>query len=102
QRLLLASETDLEKATHRFHSVSQVLRGEASAVAPPRTLRRWIAAYRAAEEQYGNGYVGLLSLPNHGNPACKLSERAASLMIEFIDKDYETVKQKTMYMTWSA
>jgi transposase InsO family protein len=102
QRLLLASEADLEKATNRFRAVSQALRGEASAVAPPRTLRRWIAGYRAAEEQYGNGYIGLLPRPNHGNPAGKLSEKAASLMTEFIDKDYETVKQKTMYMTWSA
>jgi len=102
QRLLLASEADLEQATHRFHLVSEALRGKTPAVAPPRTLRRWIAAYRTAEEQYGNGYIGLLPLPNHGNPASKLPEKSRSLMGEFIDKDYETVKQKTMYMTWSA
>jgi transposase InsO family protein len=43
-----------------------------------------------------------MPLPNHGNPASKLPEKSRSLMGEFIDKDYETVKQKTMYMTWSA
>ena len=27
---------------------------------PARTLRRWIARYRAAETQFGAGYIGLL------------------------------------------
>lgn len=102
QRLLLASETDLAEATRRFQIVSQALRGETPALTPPRTLRRWIAAWRTAEEQHGNGYIGLLPRPNHGNPTSKLPEMASSLMIEFIDKDYETLKQKTMCMAWSA
>jgi transposase InsO family protein len=65
-------------------------------------LRRWIAAYRTANEQHGNGYIGLLPKPNHGNPASKLPEKAMSLMTEFIDEDYETLKQKTMFAAWSA
>jgi transposase InsO family protein len=102
QRLLSASEADLEEATRRFHIVSRALRGESPGSLPGRTLRRWIAAYRTANEQHGNGYIGLLPKPNHGNPASKLPEKAMSLMTEFIDEDYETLKQKTMFAAWSA
>jgi putative transposase len=101
-RLLLASETDLAEATRRFRIVSRELRGERHDPVPCRTLRRWMAAYRAAQIERGSGYLGLLPKPNHGNPVDKLPEQAQSLMMEFIDKDYETLKQKTMYATWSA
>jgi transposase InsO family protein len=100
--LLSASQADLEETTRRFHIVSRALRGEAHDTVPPRTLRRWIAAYRTAEEQHGCGYTGLLPKPNHGNPTSKLSEKARSLMDEYIEKDYESVKQKTMYAVWAA
>ena len=46
--LLLASEADLAEATRRFHIVSRALRGERHDPVPCRTLRRWIAGYRAA------------------------------------------------------
>jgi putative transposase len=101
-RLVTASEADLAQATRRFHIVSRALRGEACESVPPRTLRRWIAAYRIAQDEQGSGYLGLLPKPNMGNPANKLSEKAKSLMIESIDKDYETLKRKTIYAAWSA
>ena len=101
-RLRWASQTDLEEATRRFHIVSSALRGEAHDAVPLRTLRRWIAAYRIGEAQHGNGYMGLLPAPNHGNPMSKLSEKARSLMNEHIEKDYESLKQKTMYAAWTA
>ena len=102
RRLLLASEADLAEATRRFHIVSRALRGERHGPVPCRTLRRWIAAYRAAEIEHQSGHLGLLPKPNHGNPENKLPEQARSLMMKFIDKDYESLKQKTMYATWSA
>jgi transposase InsO family protein len=102
RRLLLASEADLEQATHRFHIVSRALHGEPQDTVPARTLRRWVAAYRAGEEQNDNGYMGLLPKPNHGNPTSKLPEKARSLMAKFIDTDYESLKQKTMYTAWAA
>lgn len=102
QKLRLASEADLGEATRRFQLVSQALRGEPPAAMPARTLRRWIAAYRTAEEQTGSGYIGLMPKPNRGNPASKLQERARTLMTDFISKDYETLKRKTMFAAWSA
>ncbi|MDZ4801910.1 MAG: DDE-type integrase/transposase/recombinase, partial [Bryobacteraceae bacterium] len=101
-RLRSASQTDLEEATRRFHIVSRALRGEAHDAMPPRTLRRWIAAYRTGEERHGNGYTGLLPATNRGNSTSKLSEKARSLMDEHIEKDYESLKQKTMYAAWTA
>jgi putative transposase len=100
ERLLSANEADLEEATRRFQIVSRALRGESHDSVPSRTLRRWISAYRAGEAMHGNGYTGLLPKPNHGNPASKLSEKVRSLMEEHIEKDYESLKQKTMYAAW--
>jgi hypothetical protein len=101
-RLRSASQADLEEANRRFHIVSRALRGEAHDAVPPRTLRRWIAAYQTGEGQDGNGYTGLLPKPNQGNTTRKLSERARALMDEHIEKDYESLKQKTMYAAWAA
>jgi len=102
RRLLEASESDLAEATRRFQIVSRALRGEPHDPAPYRTLRRWISDYRIAQMQYQSGYLGLLPKPNRGNPVNRLPEQARSLMMELIDTDYESLKQKTMYATWSA
>jgi putative transposase len=99
--LQLASEADLVEGTRRFHIVTRVLRGAPHDFVPPRTLRRWIASYRAAKDQHGSGYLGLLPKRNEGNPASKLPEKVRSLMTQFIEKEYETLKQKTQYAVWS-
>jgi len=78
------------------------LRGECHDPVPCRTLRRWISDYRAAQMQSECGYLGLLPKPNRGNAVNKLPEQVRSLMMDFIDKDYESLKQKTMYATWAA
>lgn len=102
ERLRLASEADLAQATRRFHVVSRALQGEPYDAVAARTLRRWIAAYRAAQDEYGSGYLGLLPRPNQGNPTRKLPEASTSLMTQYIERDYETLKQKTIYAAWSA
>jgi hypothetical protein len=99
--LQLASEADLVEGTRRFHIVTQALRGDPHDFVPPRTLRRWMASYRAAQDQHGSGYPGLLPKRNEGNPTSKLSEKARSLMTQSIEKEYETLKQKTQYAVWS-
>jgi len=40
------------------------LRGEPHDDTPPRTLRRWVAAYRTAQHKDGSGYLGLVPRPN--------------------------------------
>lgn len=78
RRLQLASETDLVEGTRRFHIVTQALRGAPHDFVSPRTLRRWIASYRAAQDEHGSGYLGLLPKPNGGNPTNKLPEKVRS------------------------
>ena len=68
---------------------------------PLATVRRWAASYRAAETKYGNGYMGLLPRTNdRGNSTQRLPENTRLMMSEFITGDYETLKQKSMYISW--
>jgi putative transposase len=95
-RLSKASEEDLQEANKRIRMVNWFLsRDEGQPPEPqasPRTLRRWLAAYRSAEHTLGCGYLGLLPRTiERGNRAHKLPEPARALMAEFIGKDYETL-----------
>ena len=105
-RLAKASETDLQEANVRLDSVGRFLRREAQPPErqlPPRTLRRWVAEYRKAERTLDCGYLGLLpQTAQRGNTASKLPESTRALMTEFIEKDYETLKQKTKSASWLA
>ena len=104
QMLSNAAEPDLRLANLRCRVVRVYLRTgscDADPSIPPRTLRRWAARYRAAEQKYGNGYVGLLPRTHHrGNSTRRLPENTRLLMDEFIAGDYETLKQKSMYISW--
>jgi putative transposase len=102
--LAAASERDLIAANRRFDLVKRHLGGEkASHSIPARTLRFWIAQYRLAKEQYGNGYVGLLPKTGaKGNRTNRLPEQSQKLLTEFVSTDYENLKQKTMVASWAA
>jgi transposase InsO family protein len=104
-QLLHASEEDLRVANHRAIVVRQRLSGEnpAEVGVPARTMRRWIARYHAAESQFGAGYIGLLPRIGHrGNLTRRLGEIPLRLMNEVIDKDYETVTQKSRIASWAT
>lgn len=105
-RKLLASATpkDLETANYRYECVFPERQPEDSGEpdVPERTLRRWKADYRFAEEVYGCGYAGLLPVRDEvgrgrGNYNSKLPEPTRDLIREFILNDYETLKQKKIY-----
>jgi len=103
--ILRASEEDLRVANHRAIAVRQRLVGEnpTGAAVPARTLRRWIARYRAAETKFGAGYIGLLPrTADRGNPTRRLSELPLRLMNEVIESDYETVKQRSRIASWAT
>jgi transposase InsO family protein len=104
-RLRTANESDLAIANERLHHVAAFLKDRPPCgenPVPPRTLRRWVAAYRAAEINLGSGYLGLLPERRGGNTLPKLPEDSRTLMSEFIASDYETLKQKTKYASWIA
>jgi putative transposase len=104
-RLRSANEQDLAIANERLPYVLVHLKKTAQPTESPvaaRTLRRWVAAYRAAEITTGSGYIGLLSERRRGNTTPKLPEESRTLMSEFIAADYESLKQKTKYASWIA
>lgn len=60
-----------------------------------RTVRDWMQKYRQAKVTQGNGYLGLLPrFHQRGNRTPRIPEGTLALMNQFIDTDYETLKQK--------
>lgn len=106
ERLSGARESDLHVANQRARMISHYLesgRLPAETEATRRTFFRWLARYREAEASHGAGYMGLLPESNHrGNCTPRLSEASRRLMEEFLEQDYETLKQKTRYASWAG
>lgn len=101
-----ASEDDFRIANNRSNLVSRRLRGEPlpdDNNVSERTLRYWVAQYRDTEAKYGNGYLGLLPhIRSRGPRGSKLPEVTWELITEFIENDYETLKQKKKYEVWAV
>ncbi len=101
-----ANERDLRQGNYRYEIVRRILDGEASTSilsVSPRTSRRWIAMYKKAEALYGSGYPGLLpKTKQRGNSTPKLPEASKQLMADIIREDYETLRQKSIYASWST
>jgi hypothetical protein len=104
-RLIRASPTDLREANRRYTILAPYLTGMPvrNATTPERTIRDWLARWRVAERIDGCGFVGLLPrLSNSGNRLWKLPEATLALMDEFLDADYETLKQKRKFAVYAA
>ncbi len=103
--LSTASEDDLSVANHRFEVVRCHLNGEpdrAGSPLPERTIRLWTTKYRQAKEQYGSGYLGLIPRTSQrGNRGSKLPAESQALLNQFVEQDYETLKQKSRFATWA-
>jgi transposase InsO family protein len=104
--LASASEDDLRVANQRFEIVRRHLNGESlpdGASVPQRTLRLWVARYREAKAQHGSGYLGLIpQTSQRGNRGSKLPEESQTLLNQFIEQNYETLKQKSKFVAWAA
>jgi putative transposase len=96
-----ASDSALRVANQRLTLVRE---GETPTLQTPvacRTLRRWKAWYRQAQESYGSGFLGLLPhTGQRGNATAKLPEATKALMQRFLTKDYEASKQKSKFASW--
>jgi putative transposase len=100
-----ASRSDHETANHRSELVRSYLNGELSSnelPVPARTFYRWVKRYREAQETLDSGYLGLLPQPNTGNGKDKLPADTRALLDEFIQNDYETIKQKKVFEVYAA
>jgi hypothetical protein len=70
---------------------------------PARTIRDWLASWRAAERVDGCGFAGLLSrLSESGNRLRKLPQATLALIDEFVATDHETLKQKRKFAVYAA
>lgn len=97
ERIAGATPSALAEANRRYHLIQSVLEGHVSTgnTSQGRSLRRWLARYRAATQEYGCGYVGLLPQTHQrGNREPRLSEQVRDLLAQVIAQEYEQVKQK--------
>ena len=107
-----AAPKDLSEANRRAGIVRSLLQKEQTLAelvvthkAGKRTIWRWVAAFRQAEQKYGlgNGYLGLLpDIRGRGNRQQRLSPATLDLMREFVEQVYETPKQRRIYAVWGA
>jgi transposase InsO family protein len=103
--LAVADPADLREANRRYAIITPYLTGVAapSSAAPARTIRRWLAQWRLAEQGHGCGYLGLLpKWRQRGNRNHKLPESTLVLLDEFLTSEYETLKQKRKFVVYAA
>ena len=102
--IIKSSKTFLAEANRRAKLVHTFLDAELREYSEvsPRTLRRWLSSFRAAEAKYGCGYIGLIPMPNLGNSNTRLDPATIVLLNKFIENDYETLKQKRKYEVYGA
>ena len=98
-----ATPEQLAEANHRFNLLMAFQSGLSceELQVSIRTLYYWQARFRAAEEEYNSGFVGLIpNAPSRGNNNRKLPAETISLMGKYIDTNYETTKQPTRFSVW--
>lgn len=92
REILLRARPDAhQKAQERLAAIKPWL-GEDPPPYPPRSIRRWVTAYREAERHYGNGYIGLLpkQAGKIANP--ELIQQSWSLLKSFSSKSTKLKK----------
>jgi putative transposase len=95
--LAKANTQDYREGNERHRLLQRYRAGETpeQVGTPYRTLRDWDVKYEDAKREYGHGYIGLLTkYQRAGNPQLKLPEDSFEAMMEYIENDYETDRQK--------
>jgi putative transposase len=90
-----AGEEQLAEANMKYEYVRKVLEGQWPSEIPERTLRYWVSSYKEAENELGNGFIGLLPKRNtQGNRYKRMQKQVIDLINKYIAEHYETSKQK--------
>lgn len=100
-----ASTDDLINANRRFSLLKPYLDEQSVTTGTPkeRSLRRWLHNYQQAQQNYGYGYLGLITLDNRkGNRNRKLPKHIIDLLEKFISEEYENKKQKNKQAVYSS
>lgn len=94
QVLIHAGPKAQEAANRRLREMLAYARGEAITVTP-RSVQRWMAAYRSAEEQYGCGYLGLLDhVASRGNRLARIPDASLHLLETYLKEHYAAPQAK--------
>ncbi len=105
QYLIKASPQDLEIANQRYATIKPYLDGQydpfQNSEISERTLRYWKAKYRNAKQEYGCGLIGLVPQPK-GNSTPRYSDDDFEFIDKFIEEQYETFKQKSIWQTYEV
>lgn len=106
-RMEAASYDDRHIANERFCLVMAYLEKDRDQIAAApyseRTIRRWVAHFRAAEASFGSGYIGLLpDTSRRGNYQPKAPEASRTLLATFITERYETPREAPAWEVYLA
>ncbi len=102
ERLKAAGPREIRVANKRFKTIQPYLDGRTSRKMS-RTIRRWIAAYKTALKQFGNGLIGLYPRTSlQGNRTTStLAQELGTAMMEHIKNNHETLAQTSTFACWS-
>ncbi len=99
-KILSAGPDDLRIAVNRWHSIQTFLTQSGCHRKPRkpklRSHRRWLADFRAAEQHFGCGFVGLLSKKRPGRPGSRLGEGVPELVERYVLQGFETMPNPTI------
>lgn len=106
-RMEAASYDDRRIANERFCLVMAYLEKDRDQIAAApyseRTIRRWVADFRAAEASFGSGYIGLFpDISRRGNYQPKAPEASRTLLAAFITERYETPREAPAWEVYLA
>lgn len=102
-KLASASPTDLAEANQRYKLLMAFQSGGVCAErnVSIRTLYYWQAKFKAAVEQCGSGFIGLLpDKSSRGNRGNKLPSEVIAFTEEYIATNYEVPKQPNRHSIW--
>lgn len=101
ERLRTAKPRDIREANLRYALLFGVETTNPNPLSARcrRSRAYWLADYKIAEVQYGNGFVGLLP-KRSGNRKPKASEASLALAMAVIQADWETVRSKQRITSW--
>jgi putative transposase len=106
-RMEAASEADRRIANERFCLVMAYFEKDRDQIKASRyterTVRRWVADFRAAQASFGSGYIGLLpDASRRGNHQPKAPEASRTLLASFIAEHYETPREAPAWEVYVA
>ncbi len=98
ETLYQASPADLREGNRRYQLLYPA---GPEQFTPSRTNRRWRERWNEAESRYGYGYIGLIPhTSRRGNRQRKLPVETITLMDEYVQKEYETIKCKSVKVVY--